>query len=155
MEDKLTIEAFVSKHGITIDCVPESRNPNLRDRNWLAHHYHCVLRRAHLKMPVHYSRGMLVEGQPTAELVLDSLAHLAQHLDQAAIRSELRRKSNEDGRLDPYDDWRAELRIVPGYEDVDFPRQTYDTVVAAVMRLQEFLSTAAYFELLYKTIRIS
>jgi hypothetical protein len=136
----MTIEEFVTKHGITLSNLPTTINPNIQ-RPWNAHHYACILKMGGRVMHVSYSRGMHLSDCPTAELVLDSMALVAKHIDEAFV----------DNPDDPYAAWLEGFGPDCPYE---FNRATYQTSMIEAMKLHSFLGLEIYWELINDVERL-
>lgn len=136
----MTIEEFVKRHKITLSNLPTTGNPNLR-RPWNAHHYACVLKMGGRIMHVSYSRGMHISDCPTAELVLDSMALVAKHIDEAYT-------ANPE---DPFAAWIESFGPDCPYQ---FTRETFQISMSEAVKLHSFLGLSIYLELLNKVERL-
>jgi len=73
----MTIQEFVSKHRVKMECEQVDRNPRMdSDPEWdrTATHYRCTLRVGRRRMIVYFSQGSAHTSEPDIASVLDCVA---------------------------------------------------------------------------------
>jgi hypothetical protein len=129
--ERMTMQEFVERHGITIRSERADLNRNAPD--WTeANHYKVTLRHNGRQLTTSYSQGYGIRDEPDAAHVLDSLA-----LDSAGYEN-----------AKDFEDWATEY----GYDtDSRKAERTYRIVARFAAKLKVFLGEDLYSDLLWNT----
>lgn len=129
------MQAFIRNHGIHFDCEWADTNPNMQnDDEWMrsASHWKCTFRKGKRRMTSYFSQGSAISREPEAADVLDSLA------------------SDANCVTGSFEDFCSDL----GYDsDSRKAERTYKICKRYAGKLEKFLGSEAFEELLYKTER--
>lgn len=135
--ERRTLTEFISDHNISMDCEKTGSNPNMDSMPEGSCHYRCTFfagERMRGPFEVPFSRGPALEGEPTAEDVLDCLASDASGVENARN----------------FEEWASEY----GYDtDSRKAERTYNIVREQAKQLRGFLGSDAYELLLWHTER--
>lgn len=126
----MNFQEFVSKHEVTMSVAKADSNPHMDDGSkWEANHFLCTLKVGSKTMEVPFSKGVGLEGKPTAVEVLECLASDARGVQYA----------------DSFEEWAGDL----GY-DTDSRRaeRTFNTCVDQMRKLVFLLGGEAFHELI-------
>ena len=132
--DTVSIEHFIKANGITIKSVRTDRNPVMQDSQM--DHWKVTLKSGSRRMTLTFSKGYGHNGaEPKADEVLDCLASDASMVNNA----------------DSFEDFARDL----GYsEDSRQAERIYKACLHQSARLQTFLGSELYEQLLYNTSRM-
>lgn len=132
---------FVEKYGIEMNCEKVPQNPHIEaDDLWArqASHWFCRFSLPDPEAPeltTYFSMGSALTGRPDVAEVLDSLAS-----DAASVAD-----------VTQFEDWAQDIGYDPDSRKAE---RTYNAIIDQAARLEKFLGSRPYEELLHETERL-
>lgn len=132
---------FVEKYGIEMKCEKVPQNPHIEaDDDWArqASHWFCRFSMPGYEdrdLTTYFSMGSALTGPPGVADVLDSLAS-----DAASVADVMQ-----------FEDWAEDVGYDPDSRKAE---RTYNVIIDQAARLEKFLGSRPYEELLHETERL-
>lgn len=125
-----TLNQFIEENKIKMTFEEVNENPNMKNEEWRADHYKCLLKREGKQMTIYFSKGIGHNGaEPTTEELLNCIALDSRtHLDN-----------------ETFENFCSEF----GYEQDKEARFTYNAVMKQGAKAEKFLGRELLEELIY------
>jgi hypothetical protein len=129
-DTNLTLDEFITAHGVTATSTPATANPHMKDDGYPMNHFRVTLQMGSARMTLHFSQGPGIKESPSASSVLSCLAS-----DSASV---------ENARS--FEEWASDL----GYDtDSSSAEKTFKACEKQAAKLKTFLGDDLYELLLW------